>query len=205
MSGVGTTTAHAVAFGWGLSEATWFFVVPDAWSSWVALDRPGRGMAAAGSALAGALTGGAIVWAASRRLPAARSEELLCRVPGIDPGMIARAQADLERTGARALVLGPAFGVPYKIFVRGMALQGEPLGRVLRWSVPARAGRFAAVTGGVGLLGRWARARHPEAWRRARVPIYLLGWGGQYLWYFTRGPGSGRPLPWHREAPGGGR
>src|SRR5699024_4595805 len=61
---------HAWAAAWGLAEGTFFFIVPDVWLSWVALQKPRTARKAALSALAGAMAGGAFVHAWTRRMDA---------------------------------------------------------------------------------------------------------------------------------------
>src|SRR5699024_12810833 len=57
------------------------------------------------------------------------------------------------------LFRSPTRGVPYKIYARTLAHGGESFTRFMALSVPARMGRFLAVTGGVAALGKLADRR----------------------------------------------
>lgn len=176
-------TDHLVAAAWGCAEATCFFVVPDVWTSRVALQRPRRGLATTLSALAGALAGGAAVHAWARRTPPATSARLMARIPAIDPAMIARVDADVAARGGRAIVTGPARGVPYKLCARSASLGGMPLTVLLAWTVPARIVRFAVVTAGVGALAAAARRAGLSTPRTEKL-THAAGWAAFYTWYF---------------------
>ncbi len=198
---------HAVAFVWGFAEATAFFIVPDVWTTRVALRHPRRGLATTLSAVAGAMVGGAVVHRWARRTPAADSARLMTRIPAIDASMVAQVDDEVARDGYRAMLVGPARGVPYKLYARAAGIQGLPLGGLLAWTPPARIIRFLLVTGAAGGLAsasrRWglnppdrglARVLgSPEAVERA---VHALSWAGFYAFYFRkvgRGEGHGRP------------
>ena len=190
-----TTRDHTLSFLAGLAEATVWPVVPDVWTSWVALHRPRRTPGTVLWALGGALVGGAVTHTASTRLAPRTSAHLLTLLPGIGPGMVA---GTLERTtapGHLALVSGPTRGIPYKVFARSEAVLaagrtgGAPredrrLGPFLRWSMPSRLPRFAVVTAAVGGIGHVARARAPRlASPRVSSALFVAGWGACYAWY----------------------
>ena len=178
---------HAVAAAAGFAEATFFVVVPDVWTSRVAFERHRRGLATAASALAGALAGGAVTHAVSRRAGAARTRSWLTALPGITDGMVDTVEARVGAGGHLALITGPSRGIPYKVFARcygvDAARPGRGLGALLLASVPARLPRFLLVTGGVGLLGARLRRRAPGLGRRGRGVLFWTGWGAFYAWY----------------------
>ncbi|WP_231559496.1 hypothetical protein [Kocuria sp. ZOR0020] len=187
---------HGVAFGWGVAEATVFFVVPDLWTSYLALRRPRRGFTTTATATAGALLGGAAVHRWASRVPDSRSADLAARVPAINHEMVAKVDRQLERHGLAALMIGPFTGTPYKLYARSAGVQGKPLVALLAWSVPARMTRFVLVTGMVGGLASVARRAGVSAPGRglARIPgvtpqraeraVFLVGWGAFYTWFF---------------------
>lgn len=179
---------HAVAGLWGSAEATVFFIVPDAWTSWLALHNPQRGMAATVSALAGALVGGAATYQTAQRMTPAATENILTSIPGISASMVSDVERQLDEQGWAALVLGPTRGVPYKIYARTLAHGNESFGRFMMLSVPARMLRFLAVTGGVAGLGKLADRLGVST--KGKSVIFLAGWAGFYTWYFTAGPGK---------------
>lgn len=179
---------HAVAGLWGSAEATVFFIVPDAWTSWLALHNPRRGMATTLSALAGALVGGAANYQVAQRMAPDETERVLTSIPGISAHMVADVERELDEKGWTALVLGPTRGVPYKIYARTLAHGNASFGKFMALSVPARIGRFLAVTGGVAALGKLADRSGLS--KTTKTGLFLGGWAAFYAWYFTAGPGK---------------
>lgn len=182
-----TWVDHTVATVWGSAEATVFFIVPDVWTSWLALHNPRRGMATTVSALAGALAGGATTYKTAQQMSPQATEHVLTSVPGISADMVAKVERQLDEQGWAALVLGPTRGVPYKIYARTLAHGNESFGRFMALSVPARMVRFLAVTGGVAGLGKLAARLGVGT--KGKSAIFLAGWAGFYTWYFRFGPG----------------
>ena len=178
---------HGVAAAWGAAEATVFFIVPDFWTSWLALHNPRRGFATTLSALAGALAGGATNYVASQRMSPEYTEKILTTIPGISKSMITDVERELDEKGWSALVIGPTRGVPYKIYARTLAHGNESFAKFMALSVPARMGRFLAVTGGVAALGKLADRRGYS--HKTKTGLFLGGWAAFYTWYFTAGPG----------------
>ena len=169
-------------FAWGVAEATLFFIVPDVAVGAVALHRPSRALAAAGAAVVGALVGGAALALVAGAV-GADVLDVVRAVPGIPDRMVVASAADVEARGGVALLLGPAAGVPYKLYATHMALAGWGLPSLLAWTVPARALRIVPVALLCALVGRWAR--RPLARRRLLgTGIYLLPWYTLYVSYF---------------------
>ena len=183
-----TYVDHGVAAAWGTAEATVFFVVPDLWTSWLALHNPRRGFATTISALAGALAGGATNYLVTQRMSPDETEETLAAIPGISRTMIADVERELDEKGWSALVLGPTRGVPYKIYARTLAHGNATFAKFMAVSVPARMGRFLAVTGGVAALGKFADRRGYSS--KTKNLLFAGGWAAFYTWYFTAGPGK---------------
>ena len=176
--------AHAVAFAWGLGEATVFFIVPDVWLTALALVRLRLALEAAASALAGALVGGAAMALYAAR-HADRSIALLERVPAIGPALIARVHEQIGAHGLWAVALGPMRGIPYKIFAVDWGSRGGDLLAFLLISVLARGVRFVLsplVTAGALVI------LSPLTRRRRSVEVVLLAsfWIGLYAIYFSR-------------------
>ena len=136
-------------------------------------------------ALAGALTGGALVYLWASHDPATVTA-LIEKVPAISSGMIEQVRADLEQQGAWAIVTGPLQGIPYKTFASQAPEAGIPLATLLAYSIPARLLRFIAVTllcyAGVRLLERWFS---PSLVLR----VLLACWITFYGFYFWHMPG----------------
>lgn len=176
--------AHTVAAGWGFAEGTFFFLVPDIWLSWVALKNPRRSLRASVSTLAGALAGGAVVYAWGRRVDAETSRRLLLRIPAVTPKMIDLVESEMER-GQHSMVLGPLRGIPYKIYARTTGEKNLSLSEFLAWSVPARLPRFVLVALGTRTAvyaGRKILGRPRPGLEKT---IMIAGWIAFYTWYFT--------------------
>ncbi|MDP5239958.1 hypothetical protein Q9Q94_10460 [Uliginosibacterium sp. 31-16] len=170
----------AVAWLWGLAEATLFFIVPDVLLSVLALRRPwAQVWRACLWALAGALLGGVLmyVWAARAESSALA---MLQQIPAISAAMCDAVARQLHEQGALALFIGPLTGTPYKIYAAQSGAQGASLLVFLAISVPARLLRFLIVAGLVRLLCE----RLPGLSLRWRVAVWALAWGGFYAWYF---------------------
>lgn len=179
---------HTVAGLWGTAEATVFFIVPDLWTSWLALHNPKRGMATTVSALAGALVGGATTYTTAQSMTSEATENALTSVPGISADMVTDVARQLDEQGWVALVLGPTRGVPYKIYACTLGHGEASFGTFMALSVPARMLRFLAVTGGVAGLGKLADRLGLS--QKGKSVIFVAGWAGFYTWYFTLGPGG---------------
>jgi membrane protein YqaA with SNARE-associated domain len=169
-----------IAGVWGFAEATLFFVVPDVLVSWVALDRPRRALVACLVATAGALAGGtaSFAWGRADHASARAAMEAL---PGISPALADRVEADLAERGLVALVVGPARGVPYKLYAAAWGANGGDLLPFLAVSVPARLARFAAIALLAAGLRAIVFARRSLATCRA---IHVVAWVAFYAWYF---------------------
>lgn len=173
-----------------------FFVVPDFWTSYLALRRPRRGFATTATATLGALTGGAMVHRWAETVSAQRSAETAARIPAINRAMVVKVDEQLREHGLPALMIGPFTGTPYKLYARSAGVQSRPLPGFLVWSVPARMTRFVLVTGAVGGLAALARRVGVSAPGRglARLPgvtpqvaenvVFFASWAAFYTWFF---------------------
>ena len=171
-----------VAFGWGLAEATLFFIVPDVLLTAMAVTSVRSAIRAGTFALAGALIGGLLMW----QLGATATDEaraLLDAVPAISPALIAEVQQQYAETGLPAVALGPTRGIPYKIYAVEWGSRGGSLLLFLIISVPARYLRFLLTP----LLTRFA-LRSLSRWtgRRKSVELALVlgAWSVFYTFYF---------------------
>ena len=171
---------HWIASAWGLAEATLFFLVPDVFLTWVALEHPKRAFVACLFALAGALLGGAAMFAWGEANPDS-ARAALDAIPGIRPDMIEAVRADLAESGPAALFTGPPRGVPDKIYaVEWGALRGNPTSFLLG-SIPARLLRFGLVVAIACLVRR--RLLSKLSVRGCRV-VHVAVWVAFYAWYF---------------------
>lgn len=173
-------TSFSLAFLWGLAEATLFFVVPDVFLSWLALERRRTALLACLVATAGALAGGTVMlsWAAHQP---ARAEAVVEALPAVSPAMMERVRTELSADGWPAMVTGAFRGTPYKVYA--VEAGGLHLGLPSFWlATPlARLPRFLLLT----WLASWVAARTPPTWSLGRkrgihgavcTVFYLLYW-----------------------------
>ncbi|MFN8589813.1 MAG: hypothetical protein U0031_00035 [Thermomicrobiales bacterium] len=174
--------AAAVAFGWGLAEATAFFIVPDVWLGLITLfDRRGGARAVAWS-VAGALLGGAIMYGAGAAFSPPATARFLDAIPAISPAMIDRVEQEMRAQGLASMLLGPLRGTPYKIYARTAGVQRQSLPAMLLWTIPARSARFLLIAALAAAYGAAMRrcTSHP-AWL---LGPYFLTWIVFYWFYF---------------------
>lgn len=174
---------HGVAAAWGFAEATFFFVVPDVWTSWVGLRRPKRALGTTVSALGGALAGGAVTSWWGRKIPAQASHSALVRVPAITDSMVHQVEQEVTESGHASLMRGPTRGVPYKLYARASGLQRKSLLNFLAWSVPGRLIRFVAVTLAASGLAALTRRMFPNVSDKRVSAVFWTCWGGFYAWF----------------------
>lgn len=174
----------AVAFAWGLAESTFFFLVPDMWSSRVVLQNTRHGFLACFASLGGALIGGLLLFYCGNQ-PALAATLLSAAdsIPGISPAAIDSARLALEQHGANALFAGMLSGLPYKLFALQAPQTGVSLGLFMVVSAGARLFRFLIVTGAAWLISRTLLAKLTAT---TQLRIHAAGWVVFYLVYFWR-------------------
>src|SRR5438876_8872457 len=111
---ISSRAALVLAFAWGLAEATLFFIVPDVLLTLIACRALRPALKASIVALAGALAGGALMYALGTREPNS-ARIFLDYVPAISPALITSVAAQINESGLLAVMLGPLKGIPYKI------------------------------------------------------------------------------------------
>lgn len=173
---------------WGFAEATFFFLVPDVWLSFLALEGFSPAVAGSLAALAGALHGGALLWIFGRRSPV-NAFTFVTRVPGIGPALIEEVRRQAAQKGAGAVFLGPLRGIPYKIYAVEAGATRRSLAVFLSVSIPARYLRFFLVAGAFWLAGRYPLAGMPMETRRIVVGLFWLVF---YAFYFRKFGWRGR-------------
>jgi len=172
-----------LAILWGLAEATLFFVVPDVLLSFVAAYDARRALRHVLSALAGALIGGAAMFAWAAASPDA-ARAAVEKVPYVCPAMWTRVEQELRSDGALALFRGPIAGVPYKLYaVRAPA--HVSFAAFLLMSIPARGARFILVWGFAALAGAGLRRRFPRQPLLCAC-VHIFSWTAFYAVYWSR-------------------
>lgn len=171
---------HGIAGAWGFAEATFFFVVPDVWTSRVGLRRPKRALGTTVSALGGAMAGGAVTYWWGRKVAANTSRKALAKIPAVTDAMISGVEQEIAESGPASLLRGPTRGVPYKLYARAAGLQRTPLTAFLAWSVPGRMIRFLAVTAAVSGIAALGRRWFPGMSERRISTVFWLCWAAFY-------------------------
>ena len=168
-----------IAFVWGLAEATLFFIVPDVALSIIALKGVDIGLVACLYALAGALTGGMIMfyWGQADN---AKVTRVLARIPAIRLKDIEKVRSDLNKSRLFAVLLGPILGIPYKIYAAYAHLITS-IYYFLLISIPARIVRFVLLTFLTPyMISKFA----PDAPYKSQVQLVLILWTIFYSIYF---------------------
>jgi membrane protein YqaA with SNARE-associated domain len=171
-----------ISFGWGLAEATLFFIVPDVYIGWVALIHWRKGIGAVCYAVAGAVLGGVMMYVFGYS-GGESAAAILTSVPLIHAGLVQMAIHQLQTTGLPAIMAGPWLGIPYKIYAMEAGVLALPLFPFLALTIPARGIRFlfvAAIAAGFRLLF----PRLVVAHTRAVVCMYGTLWIFFYIGYY---------------------
>ncbi|TFU61243.1 hypothetical protein E4T89_08510 [Jeotgalicoccus nanhaiensis] len=171
-----------VIFIWGLSEATWFFIIPDVILSLYAIRKKKFKYViyANLTAAAGALAGGIIIfiWSSSN---AGQTEAFMLSIPTVHEYMIEHVHRTMRDSTFTALITGPLFGVPYKLFA---AAAHEYTGLVLFliFTIPARLLRFLTVSIIAYALSHYV---FKTLSMQMKVIIWSIVWIIVYVIYFS--------------------
>lgn len=175
------TRDAVIAAAWGFAEATFFFIVPDVFTSRIVLHSPKRSLAACIWAAGGALAGGTLLFALARVGFGTKLAAGFALLPGIHPALETTAATLLAQHGLGALFLGAASGIPYKLFAIEAAQANTSFVTFVLVSAAARLARFLAVTGLVGALGATV---FRKCGARIKLAVHGIGWAVFYAWYF---------------------
>jgi membrane protein YqaA with SNARE-associated domain len=173
-----------LAFFWGLAEATFFFIVPDVFTSRLVLKTTRNGFVACFWCLAGALPGGMLLYYLGHD-PHLQGNlaEAMAYLPGINGSLARQAGNGLMEHGLPALFIGVLAGIPYKLYALQAAWAGAGLGPFLLVSAAARLSRFLIVTGLVWLVGSKLM---PNLTLATKLRIHAGSWTLFYIIYFCR-------------------
>ena len=172
----------AVAAGWGLAEATLWFVVPDVFLTWVVLRRGMRpGLRLAVLAVAGAVVGGLLTYSWGALWPDTGATAMTL-LPGIDAGMVERVAGEVSELGSAALLNGPRRAQPYKLYALAAGEQGASFVALALWTIPGRALRFVLSVVGAGIVRSVGRRFLSE---RVLLGGWAIFWTGVYLWLWV--------------------
>jgi glycerol uptake facilitator-like aquaporin len=170
-----------IAFLWGVAEATFFFVIPDVFLSFVAMFAWRRTWSHILAAVSGALIGGALLFTWAQANPA-RAHAAIARVPFVRESMFARVDDGLRTQGLSAVLLGSVTGIPYKLYaIEAPKFFSER--NFLLVTPPARAVRFLLVWIAFGAAATWLRKR--RNWRTAQLlRLHAALWVINYAFYW---------------------
>lgn len=172
---------NIIAVLWGIAESTLFFIVPDVFLSWIALENTKRACMSCLWALTGALLGGSLMYLWGINNPD-QALSVLDYIPAISINMIQNVHSDLEKAGIRAVLTGPMYGIPYKIYAVQSANMRISYLLFILISVPARLVRFIIVTLIFGFISK----NLPKSWTiTAKKILHIIVWAVFYLIYFA--------------------
>lgn len=170
---------YLIALLWGFAEATLFFIIPDVWISILALQSRDEALLACLYSVAGAMIGGTIMYYLGRA-DAQKWNMILDRIPAIRIQDIEKVRSDLNRSGVIAVLLGPLFGIPYKLYaVNAHAVMG--VSPFLLISIPARGIRFILIALVTDFVSRTWLGESSES---GRIGTILAFWAITYAVYF---------------------
>jgi hypothetical protein len=171
----------ALAFAWGLSEATFFFIVPDVVISFVALEYGyKKSLLAVAANVAGAILGGALIyaWGKADIVGARAFFDLL---PAIAPSTIERASMEMAKPGiGLAMLKGSLTGVPFKLYASEAGAIGTQLGLFLALTPFVRLPRFIIAATLAAAAKRWA----PRIFQAHKFKILAGFWTAFYAIYW---------------------
>jgi hypothetical protein len=174
-----------LAFVWGLSEATWFFIVPDVIISVIALKYGFRqGLMACAACVVGAIVGGISVyfWGKGDIVGARAFFDLL---PAIAPSTIDRASTETASSSfGISMLKGSMSGVPFKLYASEAGAFGVSLVSLIALTPLVRLPRFLIAATGAMLLRRFA----PALLQTHKFKLLLGFWIAFYALYWTFAP-----------------
>ncbi len=173
--------AIGLAFLWGLSEAVFFFIVPDFFFVFMALFKPLAGIICGVVSILGTLVGGIMMYTLASLFPDILNRFLLW-IPGIPPAMMKEVHDSILLKGPAALLAGPLGGIPYKVYAVQAGILHMSLIGFLLFTLLARLKRIAFVSGLAALFGKIAApyiARRTKTW----VISYGIFWIVFYFIY----------------------
>ncbi len=179
-----STLSFAIAFIWGLAEATLFFIIPDVYLGLVALFNWRRGLWTPMATVSGAVVGGAIMYTLAANNGEAMAQ-LLTRIPLIDSTMVRSVGEQLQAGGLIAMVIGPLQAIPYKIYAVQAGQQHLPFIPFLFITIPARLERILPVVVASAVVGVVFK-KHIQRYTTLILAAYGLLWAAIYVTYYLR-------------------
>jgi hypothetical protein len=147
----------SLAFAWGLSEATVFFIVPDVVISFIALAYGYRkGFLAAAASVAGAMLGGTLIYIWGQT-DIAGARAFFDTLPAIAPSTIARASGEVAQPSlALTMFTGSLTGVPFKLYASEAGAANIALSTLIVLTPLVRFPRFLIAATLAAAARNWA-------------------------------------------------
>lgn len=170
------------AAGWGVAEATVFFLAPDVILT-AAVPRFGLRAALRLSVIAAisAAMAGIVMYAWGAHDPAGAHRAML-QVPAIGPDLLARTAREMGGFWPLHLFTGAVTGVAYKLYAVEAGVRGIALVPFILVSFAARLARFALTTSFTALIVRILDRLHLQRWKYL---VLAAGWMVFYAVYFS--------------------
>lgn len=169
-----------IAFLWGAAEAIFFFIVPDVFLSYLALDGLKKSLIACLYACLGAVLGGWIMYSLSYSYPE-ESLKFLDSIPAISPQLIEVAKNSSHENMFSGMLIGSFTGVPYKIFAAYAGISSFPVFLFLLFTIPVRLARFIIIALLSSTVSRIALKKQPY---KIKLCFYMIIWIIFYIYYF---------------------
>lgn len=169
-------------FLWGFSEASWFFIIPDVILSLFAIQQNSKKLILIANLIcvAGAVAGGAVIYILSV-FDYHAIYNFILHIPAVHEYMIVYVQNKMNTDTFFALLTGPLFGIPYKIFALE-AHQYTSIFTFLLFTIPARLIRFILISFLAYYLSHFLFKNHSKSFKTL---IWLTVWCIVYIIYFN--------------------
>jgi hypothetical protein len=170
-----------LSFLWGLAEATFFFIVPDVYLSFVLMFNMRSGMLAVCVSIIGSLFGAAVLYLLHTfSYDFAR---IFLITPGVTHKMIAFALPFFRDNLFLNLTSVPFSGIPFKLYVYSAAHNSVPFLIIIIWAIAARIVRLSLPILFFIFIRKLIKKKirsNPQFW----IFLYIVAWSLFYVWYF---------------------
>lgn len=179
------TSSHwneVVAFIWGFSEATIFFIIPDVYITFVLLFSIRAGFTAIVWSIIGSIFGGICIYLL--HMFSFNFLSVLLMIPGITLVMIKHAMKIFEGNNFPGFSSVPFSGIPYKIYAYSASYYEMPFYLFIVWTIVARIIRYAFPITVVIIIKKVFDEhirKHVKFW----LVAYCIIWISFYIWYLS--------------------
>ena len=170
-----------IAFLWGIAEGSFFFIVPDVIITMAALFSPRKSWRHVTAVLAGSLIAGSALFFWGTYNPE-KSLNAVMQVPFVRQEMQTKVKKEYSQHGAFALCLGPASGIPYKLY-SVLAPSYTTFAKFIIFSIPARLERFIITWTLFATLGSLLRY-YNKFTEKSSLIIFTVYWFSVYIYYW---------------------